>query len=211
VKTVRPVPVSPLLGKLLRWHLSIYGTAPDGRLFRGEDGGLVVESTVNRIWKLAREAVLSKAELKSVQAERPYDLRHARLSLWLNAGVDSAQVAEWAGNSVAVLLRVYIRCVTGSQDAALAKLGRKTSDAVVVEDLAELDRLVLDLPRPDAPEPVSIFALATAYAAEKRETVKPGTMRGVVEAVAKVVIATMARGRSTWPEDVRLGKALTAE
>lgn len=31
-------------------------------------------------------------------ARRPYDLRHAAISGWLNAGVPVTQVAEWAGN-----------------------------------------------------------------------------------------------------------------
>ncbi len=34
----------------------------------------------------------------------PYDLRHAAMSTWLNGGVPAAQVAEWAGHSVEVLL-----------------------------------------------------------------------------------------------------------
>jgi len=51
-------------------------------------------------------------------ARRPYDLRHACLSTWLNGGVDPTQVAEWAGNSVAVLLRVYAKCIVGRDKIA---------------------------------------------------------------------------------------------
>ena len=47
------------------------------------------------------------AEETSPLAERPYDLRHARLSTWLNAGVAPAQVGEWADSSIPVLLRVF--------------------------------------------------------------------------------------------------------
>ncbi|WP_436837497.1 hypothetical protein [Micromonospora rifamycinica] len=36
-------------------------------------------------------------------AHRPYDLRHAAVSLWLNAGMPAIQVAQWAGHSVHVL------------------------------------------------------------------------------------------------------------
>jgi hypothetical protein len=39
-------------------------------------------------------------------ARRPYDLRHAALSAWLKATADALQVADGAGHSVAVLLRV---------------------------------------------------------------------------------------------------------
>jgi hypothetical protein len=37
----------------------------------------------------------------------PYDLRHAAVSLWLNAGVAAPEMAERAGHRVDVLLRVY--------------------------------------------------------------------------------------------------------
>ena len=40
------------------------------------------------------------------------------MSLWLNAGVPATQVAEWAGHSVAVLLRVYAKCIVGQEDSA---------------------------------------------------------------------------------------------
>ena len=48
--------------------------------------------------------------------ERPYDLRHAAVSTWLNAGVSAPQVAEWAGHSVEMLLSTYAKCVDGQQD-----------------------------------------------------------------------------------------------
>ena len=60
---------------------------------------------------------LSDTDYTSPLARRPYDLRHAAVSLWLNAGVPATQVAEWAGHSVNVLLRVYATCIVG-QDAS---------------------------------------------------------------------------------------------
>ena len=125
---VRPVPVSPALARLLGAHLAAHGTAPDGRLFQGEGGGLLSDTVYGRIWDKARRAALTDAEAKSPLAERPYDLRHARLSTWLNAGVAPAQVAEWAGNSVAVLHRVYARCLTDSEQTALRRLAESESD-----------------------------------------------------------------------------------
>jgi len=53
------------------------------------------------------------AEHASPLARRVYDLRHACVSTWLNGGVQPAQVAEWAGHSVAVLLKVYAKCIDG--------------------------------------------------------------------------------------------------
>ena len=42
-----------------------------------------------------------------------YDSRPTRLTQGLNDGVPPAQVAEWAGSSVPVLLVTYARCVDG--------------------------------------------------------------------------------------------------
>jgi integrase len=122
VEEVRPVPISPALVTLLRNHIAEYGTAPDGRLFRGEGGDLLSDTVCTRTWEKARQAALTPAEAASPLAERPYDLRHARLSTWLNAGVAPAQVAEWAGNSVPVLLRVYAKCLTDSEQTALRRI-----------------------------------------------------------------------------------------
>lgn len=121
-REVRPVPVSPTLARLLRKHIAEHGTAPDGRLFQGEGGGMLSDSIYGRVWEKARQTALTPAEKASPLAERPYDLRHARLSTWLNAGVAPAQVAEWAGNSVPVLLRVYAKCLTDSEQTALRRI-----------------------------------------------------------------------------------------
>lgn len=59
-------------------------------------------------------------------AQRPYDLRHAAVSTWLNAGVPATQVAEWAGHSVAVLLQIYAQCLAGQDETA-----RKQIDATL--------------------------------------------------------------------------------
>jgi hypothetical protein len=49
-------------------------------------------------------------------ARRPYDLRHAALSLWLNAAGAPAEVAARAGNSARVLQDVYLHCIGGQED-----------------------------------------------------------------------------------------------
>jgi integrase len=122
VTEVRPVPASPALVRLLRDHLAEHGATSDGRLFRGDAGGLLSDSVYGRTWAKARQVALTEAEAASPLGERPYDLRHARLSTWLNAGVEPARVAEWAGNSVPVLLRVYAKCLSGTEHAALNKI-----------------------------------------------------------------------------------------
>jgi hypothetical protein len=49
---------------------------------------------------------------------RPYDLRHAAVSLWLNSGVPATEVARRAGHGVAVLLKIYAHCIDGQAEAA---------------------------------------------------------------------------------------------
>lgn len=69
-----------------------------------------------KIFHKACAAAFTPSESASLLARRPYDLRRAAVSTWLNAGVPAPQVAEWAGHSVDVLLRVYAKCISGQQD-----------------------------------------------------------------------------------------------
>jgi integrase len=121
--TGRTVPCSPELTAILHRHLDVHGTASDGRLFRGARNGGRLSSTVyGRVWAKARAAAFTPAVVSSPLAKRPYDLRHAAVSTWLNAGVEATRVAEWARHSVAVLLRVYAKCLDGGEQAARAKV-----------------------------------------------------------------------------------------
>jgi integrase len=113
---IRTVPVPPVLAAMLRAHVVAYGTAPDGRLFRGTRGGPLSGSVYGRAWHSARAVALGPELAASGLARRPYDLRHAALSLWLNAGGDPAQIAARAGHSVAVLLTVYSHCIHGHEN-----------------------------------------------------------------------------------------------
>jgi integrase len=115
-------PRPPELTAILREHLDEHGTAPDGRLFRGVRGGPLSESLYGRVWGKARAAALTAEELASPLARRPYDLRHAAVSTWLNGGVPAPQVAAWAGHSVDVLLRVYAKCIAGQDDIARRRI-----------------------------------------------------------------------------------------
>lgn len=67
-------------------------------------------------WQRARHDGASPSESASKVAGRPYDLRHAYVTTWLNSTGDPAQVAAWAGHSVNVLLRVYVQCIAGRDD-----------------------------------------------------------------------------------------------
>ncbi|MDT7697623.1 MAG: hypothetical protein QOI75_6993 [Pseudonocardiales bacterium] len=65
----------------------------------------------------ARSLALTPAQVASPLAGRPYDLRHAAVSAWLNPGVPAAEVAERAGHSIEVLMKVYTKCVYGERDS----------------------------------------------------------------------------------------------
>lgn len=133
----RPVPAAPELVDALRRHIGTFPVGPDGRLFvnrRGRAGvplpppytKPVSMSVVYRAWHRARASAFSEKQSASPLARRPYDLRHACLSTWLNAGVPPAQVAAWAGHTVAVLLQVYSKCIDG-EDLAVR---RRIEDAL---------------------------------------------------------------------------------
>ncbi|MFJ8963683.1 integrase [Lentzea sp. NPDC102401] len=112
----RNPPVAPELAWFLWRHIQQHGVLPDGRLFRGvETADEVPEGTYARAWRQARIEALSPEERDSVLAGRPYDLRHACVSTWLEAGVPPVQVAKWAGQSVEVLFRVYAKVLSGRE------------------------------------------------------------------------------------------------
>jgi len=112
----RVVPIPPVLVSMLRRHLDEYGSTPDGRLFRGARGGILSESVYGRAWHAARQAALGPDLAATTLARRPYDLRHAGLSPWLNASAEPAEVAARAGNSARVLHDVYLHCTSGRDD-----------------------------------------------------------------------------------------------
>ena len=133
IRDTRPVSASPELVEILRQHIETFPTGPDGRLFVTRVGRAGVPlpppfgkplsmGTTYRVWAAARAAALTDSECASPLAKRPYDLRHAAVSLWLNAGVPPTQVAEWAGHSVNVLLRVYAKCVYGQDEVARIRI-----------------------------------------------------------------------------------------
>lgn len=101
----RRVPIPSNLVAMLRDQLAEFGTAPDGRLFQTRRGGVIGKS-YSEVFAIARTLALTPQQVLSPLADHPYALRHAAVSLWLNAGVAPTDVAERAGHSVEVLLRV---------------------------------------------------------------------------------------------------------
>jgi integrase len=112
---VRIVPIPPDLVSLLRTHLESFGTGDAGRVFSNERGGPFVEASARRAWARARLSALTEEQVHSPLARRPYDLRHAAASLWLNNGVPATEVARRLGHDVAVLLTIYANCIDGQE------------------------------------------------------------------------------------------------
>ena len=118
----RRVPIPPELVAILRAHIATFGTAPDGRIFSSDRGQPVASTAISDVWAEARTLALTPAQVASPLAGRPYDLRHAAVSLWLAAGVPAPRVAERAGHSVEVLLRVYAKCLDDGEDIANTRI-----------------------------------------------------------------------------------------
>ena len=77
-----------------------------------------------------RKQALRPAQHRSPLGRRPYDLRHAAVSPWLNSGVPATEVARRAGHGVAVLLKIYAHCIDGQADAA----NKRITDALGSQD-----------------------------------------------------------------------------
>jgi integrase len=114
----RVVPSPPELTVLLHAHVAEFGTGADGRLFPGERADELPKLTYMRAWRSARRLAFTPEVAASPLAATPYALRHACVSTWLSGGVPATQVAEWAGHSVEVLLKVYAKTIDGRDEFA---------------------------------------------------------------------------------------------
>jgi integrase len=139
---IRTVPVPPELVAILRTHLEKFGTGEGGRLLQNERGGSFNEASARRAWARAREAALTVEQVASPLARRPYDLRHAAASLWLNGGVPATEVARRLGHDVAVLLKIYASCMDGQEEAV--------NDRITAALGGEPGRETLEVPRAGA-------------------------------------------------------------
>ncbi|ATL25628.1 phage integrase family protein [Streptomyces formicae] len=110
--------IPPQFVRILRAHIERFGVAPDGRLFRNQASSYVDAAAYGTTWARARKCVLTRTELASGLAKRPYDLRHAGISFWLYSGVDPAECARRAGQSIEVLFRHYAKFLDGVREQA---------------------------------------------------------------------------------------------
>jgi integrase len=113
---IRRVPIPAVLVTMIREHVERHGTAPDGRLFQTYRGGIYHASTLWRVLQRARKLAFTEAQQASLLVRRPHDFRHAGVSWRLKAGTPAPLVAEWAGHTVEVLLRIYAHCIDGHDE-----------------------------------------------------------------------------------------------
>jgi integrase len=136
----RTIPIPPDLVRLLRAHIRRYGTTPDGRIFQTARGGILQDSAYTAVWAEARTNALTEAQCRSPLGRRPYDMRHAAVSLWLNSGVPATEVARRAGHGVAVLLKIYAHCIDGQADAANQRITDALGSPGAYQDEGDADR-----------------------------------------------------------------------
>lgn len=119
----RWTPCPSKLTTIYHQHLEQFGVDAHGRLFWGERGGMVPGKTYQAIWNAARIAVFGEELARTSKlAKRPYDLRHAAVSTWLASGVEPKRVADWAGQSLEVLMRIYAKCLDGREEQAMDRI-----------------------------------------------------------------------------------------
>jgi integrase len=106
--------VAPLMG------------AADALIFPASEGGYVrLNGWRARYWKPATAAA-------GLAGMRPHDMRHTAISLWLAAGADVKEIAQWAGHaSVATVLDRYGHVKPGGGASVMASLDRGYSEAVL--------------------------------------------------------------------------------
>lgn len=117
---------------MLRAHIERFGVAPDGRIFRNQKGNYVEPAAYGITWSRARKHVLTRTELASKLAKRPYDLRHAGISFWLYSGVDPAECVCRTGQSIEVLFRFYAKFLDSVREQA---------NRLIEQSLQEWDRV----------------------------------------------------------------------
>lgn len=124
-------PAPPELADLLKQHVATFGLGEGGRLFRGSRSPDLPKITYIRAWQAAR-AIAFTPEVAVFPPRRNAVLLAARVRVdvaqrWRPAD----QMAEWAGHSVEVLLKIYAKRLDGQDHEArrrvLGALGVRTT------------------------------------------------------------------------------------
>jgi hypothetical protein len=73
---------------------------------------------------------------------------YAAVSIWLNGGSPAADVAEWAGHPIEILLKIYAKCLDGGTDLLRVRVDR----ALAEPDEPSEDQPAIGAPRDQAGE-----------------------------------------------------------
>lgn len=113
----RSAPCPPELTALIHAHVKEFGFAPDGRLFRGErNGEELPKGTIAKTWRPTRAEVFTPGGPRLPargHTLRPTPRRGVHVA---QRGVPATNVAEWAGHSVEILLKIYAKCLDGGTE-----------------------------------------------------------------------------------------------
>jgi integrase len=126
-------PRPPVLVRLLRARIRRFGDPRPAGL-PDRPGRHPAGLPLQRGRDQARQEALTPAQYRSRLGRRPYDLRHAAVSLWLNSGVPATEVARRTGHGAAVPLKIYAHCIDGQATAA----NQRIADALGIRN-AEQD------------------------------------------------------------------------
>ena len=103
---------------------------PRAAVHRPPRGGIITDRAYLKVFHEARAGAHSLQEASlATRCDVPYALRHAAVSTWLNAGGGPATGRRVAGHSVAILLRIYAKCIAGQQDEAMRRISDATQAA----------------------------------------------------------------------------------
>jgi hypothetical protein len=144
------------------------------------------------------------------------DLRHACLSTWLNGGVYPTQVAEWAGHSVDVLLRIYAKCVGGQGELAKRRISEALRQDREPRNLARIWHSDLHLAAPGCIQPhnaeaskiaeLQVFAQVTGELSGMKESGAGGArthdrriMRSMASCIARASCRDTKEPCRRWP------------
>ena len=130
--------------------------------------------------------------------------------------------AEWAGNSVPVLLSTYAKCIVGSEQAALKHLGwlNDTDDPARTPSTESAGKAVAHghppgktttaAARPRRQHDPNWYEFACTYAESKHDALAPASRRAIADALAIATEALLEPGRpGAWqPAHAELRQAL---
>jgi integrase len=106
--------MAPVKADLAAWRLASGRPADESFVF-GKPTGSPWREHDWRNWR--RRTFQPACKALGLDITRPYDLRHAAVSLWLHEGRSVVEVAAWLGHSPAMCLSTYAHVVDELRDA----------------------------------------------------------------------------------------------